>query len=144
MLIAYPGAAGARRRRGGDGGARRHPFDRRELAAAPDAWSIATASPPRPARSSTSSRAGAALAVYAILAGGKTAEAGEAALRREIARFRDTPVSAAELAEAKNELLTGALRERETADGRASALAEAVIVDGDPAPPTGGSRESPR
>ena len=71
------------------------------------------------------------LAVYAILAGGQTAEAGEAALRREIARFRDAPVSAAELAEAKNELLTGALRGRETVDGRASAIAEAVIVDGD-------------
>ena len=73
------------------------------------------------------------LAVYAILAAGQTAGAGEAALRREIARFRDTLVSAAELAEAKNELLTGALRSRETAEGRASAIAEAVIVDGDPA-----------
>ena len=73
------------------------------------------------------------LAAYAILASGQSAEAGEAALRREIARFRDAPVSAAELAEAKNELLTSALRERETAEGRADALAEAVIVDGDPA-----------
>ncbi|HYN45991.1 MAG TPA: insulinase family protein, partial [Allosphingosinicella sp.] len=73
------------------------------------------------------------LAVYAILAGGRTAADGEAALRREIARFRDTPVSAAELAEARNELLTGALIGRETVDGRASAIAEAVIVDGDPA-----------
>ncbi len=72
------------------------------------------------------------LAVFAILASGQSAEAGEAALRREVARFRDAPVSAAELAEAKNELLTGALRERETVDGRASALAEAVIVRGDP------------
>jgi zinc protease len=73
------------------------------------------------------------LAVYAILASGQTVAAGEAALRREIARFRDTPVTAAELDEAKNELLTAALRGRETVDGRASALAEAVIVDGDPA-----------
>jgi zinc protease len=72
------------------------------------------------------------IAVYAILAGGQSAAAGEAALRREIARFRDTPVSAAELAEAKNELLNSELRERETVDGRASSLAEAVIVDGDP------------
>jgi zinc protease len=71
------------------------------------------------------------LAVYAILSGGQSAEAGETALRREIARFRDAPVSAAELAEAKNELLTGALRGRETAEGRASAIAEAVIVEGD-------------
>jgi zinc protease len=73
------------------------------------------------------------LAVYAILAAGQTPQAGEAALRREIARFRDAPVSAAELAEAKNELLTAALRGRETVDGRASAIAEAVIVDGDAA-----------
>jgi len=73
------------------------------------------------------------LAVYAILSSGQTADAGVTALRREIARFRDEPVSAAELEEAKNELLTGALRERETVEGRAEALAEAVIVEGDPA-----------
>jgi len=73
------------------------------------------------------------LAVFAILASGQTAEAGEAALRREIARFRDEPVSAAELQEAKNELLTSALRARETADGQASAIAEAVVVEGDAA-----------
>ncbi|HET9426927.1 MAG TPA: pitrilysin family protein, partial [Allosphingosinicella sp.] len=73
------------------------------------------------------------LAAFAILSPGQGAEAGEAALRREIARFRDEPVSDAELAEAKTELLTGALRERETVEGRADALAEAVIVDGDPA-----------
>src|SRR5436190_683905 len=73
------------------------------------------------------------IAVYAILASGRTAEDGEAALRREVARFRDTPVTEAELTEAKNELLTAAIRERETADGQASAIAEAVIVEGDAA-----------
>lgn len=72
------------------------------------------------------------LAVFAILAGGKTADAGEAALRREVARLRDTPVTAAELAEAKNEILTGVLRGRETAEGKASALATSVIINGDP------------
>ncbi|HEV7660895.1 MAG TPA: pitrilysin family protein [Allosphingosinicella sp.] len=71
------------------------------------------------------------LAVYAIISGGQSAEAGEIALRREVARFRNARVGAAELAEAKNELLTSALRGRETAEGRASAIAEAVIVDGD-------------
>ena len=71
-----------------------------------------------------------ALAAYAILASGKTAAQGEAALRAEIARLRQAPVSAAELAEAKNELLTQALLQRETVDGKASALAEAVIVRG--------------
>src|SRR5205085_2436477 len=72
------------------------------------------------------------LAVYAILSAGKTAEQGETALRREVARFRDEPVTAAELQEAKNELLTAALRSRETAEGQAETLAQAVIVDGDP------------
>ena len=72
------------------------------------------------------------LAVYAILAGGKTAAAGEAALKREVARLRDAPVTAAELAEAKNEILTRALQGRETAEGKASTLAASVIIDGDP------------
>jgi zinc protease len=72
------------------------------------------------------------LIVYAILAGGKTAAAGEAALAREIARFRDAPVSPAELAEAKNQILTAAIKSRETAEGKAQTLASSVIVDGDP------------
>jgi len=72
------------------------------------------------------------LAVFAIMAGGKSADAGEVALRREVARLRDAPVSAAELSEAKNEILTSALKGRETAEGKASALAASVIIDGDP------------
>lgn len=72
------------------------------------------------------------LAVYAILAGGKSADAGEAGLKREVARLRDSDVTAAELAEAKNEILTEAIKGRETAEGRASTLAESVIIDGDP------------
>ncbi|MEG8057812.1 insulinase family protein [Sphingomonas sp. 22L2VL55-3] len=72
------------------------------------------------------------MVVYAILAGGKTVEAGEAALNREIARFRDLPVTTAELAEAKNEILTQSIQSRETAEGKASTLASAVLVDGDP------------
>ena len=72
------------------------------------------------------------LVVYAILANGKTAEAGDAALSREIARLRDLPVTAVELAEAKNEILTAAITSRETAEGRARILASSVIIDGDP------------
>ncbi|HEY0013581.1 MAG TPA: pitrilysin family protein [Allosphingosinicella sp.] len=71
------------------------------------------------------------LAAYAILSPGQDPQRGLAALRAEIARLRDTPVTAAELDEAKNELLTSALRERETAEGRASAIADAVMIDGD-------------
>ncbi|MEO7690503.1 MAG: pitrilysin family protein, partial [Sphingomonas sp.] len=72
------------------------------------------------------------LGVFAIMAGGNSAGEGEAALRREVARLRDMPVSAAELVEAKNGILTSALKGRETAEGKASALAASVIVDGDP------------
>ncbi len=78
-----------------------------------------------------SKQATGALAAYAILAGGKSPAEGEAALKREIARVRDTLVSAAELSEAKNQLLTSAIAARETADGKASAIASAVIIDGD-------------
>ncbi|MGP7794697.1 M16 family metallopeptidase [Sphingomonas sp. CLY1604] len=72
------------------------------------------------------------LVAYAILAGGKTVDQGEAALKHEIARFRDSTVSAAELAEAKNEILTAAIKSRETAEGKARILAQSVIIDGDP------------
>ncbi len=68
----------------------------------------------------------------AILANGKDAATGEAALRAEIARLRDAPVTAAEIAEAKNELLVAATRERETAEGRSRVLASSVVIDGDP------------
>lgn len=73
------------------------------------------------------------LVAYAILAGGKSVADGEAALRREVARLRDAPVGAAELDIAKNQLLTTAIKARETPLGRASTLAEAVIVEGDAA-----------
>lgn len=76
---------------------------------------------------------GGNLVVYSIAAGGRSPDDNLAALRAQVARFRDEPVTAAELAEAKNELLTSALRERETVDGRAGAIANAVIVSGDAA-----------
>lgn len=71
--------------------------------------------------------------VGAIMASGKTLEAGEAALMAEVKRLRDAPPTAAELAEAKNELIAGKLRERETIDGRGFALGYALLVDGDAA-----------
>jgi zinc protease len=74
-----------------------------------------------------------AYAVGAVLSEGKSAEAGEAALLKEVARLRDGAVTVAELAEAKNELITSSLLERETVDGKASELAQSVIVFGDAA-----------
>ncbi len=74
-----------------------------------------------------------ALSTYAIMAGGKTPEAGIAALNAEVARVRAEPVTAAELAEAKNELIADALRNRETIDDRANVLGFALIMTDDAA-----------
>ena len=69
--------------------------------------------------------------VAAIMAGSKTADEGEKGLMAEVARLRDAPPTAAELAEAKTELVAGEVRERETIDGRANALGAALIFEGD-------------
>jgi zinc protease len=67
-----------------------------------------------------------AFSVIAILSEGKSADDGLKALTVEIARMRDAPVTAAELDEAKNELVSETLRGRETAEGRATELANAL------------------
>jgi len=64
--------------------------------------------------------------VTAVLAGGKKPEDGIAALRQEIDALGAKPVTSAELEKAKNLIITGALRERETNDGKAGALGEAI------------------
>jgi zinc protease len=69
---------------------------------------------------------------YAMVAGGKGAAAAEAALRHEIALVRDQPVTTEELARVKNLIVTSALKERETAEGRARILASDVILEQDP------------
>ncbi|WP_374470778.1 M16 family metallopeptidase [Phenylobacterium sp.] len=71
--------------------------------------------------------------VAAIMASGHTIQEGEAALLAEVKRLRDQPPTAAELAEAKNELVAGKLRERETIDGRGFALGYALQLTGDAA-----------
>ena len=71
------------------------------------------------------------LNVYAIMANGQSPDAGIAALKAEVARFRDAPVTAAELSEAKNELVANALRERETIEDRARTLGFALIMTRD-------------
>jgi zinc protease len=64
--------------------------------------------------------------VTAIMASGKKPEDGIAALRHEIDALAAKPVTLAELDKAKNLIITGALRERETNDGKAGALGEAI------------------
>ncbi|MBR7617846.1 insulinase family protein [Phenylobacterium sp. 20VBR1] len=71
--------------------------------------------------------------VGSIMASGHTLEEGEKALLGEVAKLRDAPPTAAELSEAKNELVAGKLRELETIDGRAFALGYALRTEGDAA-----------
>jgi zinc protease len=71
-------------------------------------------------------------APYLTLASGATVEAAETAFAEEIDRFRTAPVTPAELAEAKNELLSASLRRRETASGRLFELGEGLVRSGNP------------
>ncbi|HEX8233897.1 MAG TPA: pitrilysin family protein [Caulobacteraceae bacterium] len=68
--------------------------------------------------------------VSAILAGGKTVEQGETALRAELAKVRDAPVGADELARAKTLLVSEELRDRQAIDDRGNALGFALILQG--------------
>lgn len=68
-----------------------------------------------------------AYTLAAILSDGKSADDGVKSLMAEIAKMRDTAVTAAELDEAKNELVSTTLEGRETAFGKANELANAAI-----------------
>ncbi|HZW17126.1 MAG TPA: pitrilysin family protein, partial [Brevundimonas sp.] len=71
----------------------------------------------------------------AIVAEGKAIADVEAALDAELARIRDEPVTGAELAEAKTEIVASELRQRETASGRAFILGRAIVSENDPKAP---------
>jgi zinc protease len=71
--------------------------------------------------------------VGAVMAGGKTVEQGEASLHAEVAKLRNAPPTEAELAKAKTGLIASAVRERETIDGRAQTLGQALEIEGDAA-----------
>ena len=71
--------------------------------------------------------------VGAILAHGKAPDAAVAALDAETARLRDAPVTADELSAAKNQLIAGVLRNRETIEGRGFEIGQAITVEGDAA-----------
>lgn len=70
--------------------------------------------------------------VAVILSEGRTADEGLAALKAEVAKLAGAPPTEAELEEAKNELVTARLEERETAFGRAFELADSVMRYDDP------------
>jgi zinc protease len=73
-----------------------------------------------------------AYAIVVNLARGASIEEAERTLAAEIAGVRSAPVSDAELAEAKNEVIAGSLRARETYNNRSVELAEALVRSGNP------------
>ena len=84
--------------------------------------------------SSAETREDASLFVLtAVLSEGKKVEDAEKSLLAEIKKLQDAPVAAAELEKAKNQIITGQLRQRETSNGKALALGEAAVLLGDPA-----------
>jgi len=72
------------------------------------------------------------LTFYAIASEGKNADELEKALLAELAKIQTKGVTAAELAKAKNQLITQTLQEREDNDGKAIAIERAVAYQGDP------------
>ena len=72
------------------------------------------------------------LAAYGFVAGGKEEATVAAELNKALTRLRTAPPTAAEVMEAKNELLAASLGERETFSGRAFELGEAYVRTGDP------------
>jgi zinc protease len=69
----------------------------------------------------------------AVLSEGKKVEDAEKSLLAEIRKLQDTPVPAAELEKAKNQIITNQLRQLETSNGKALALGEAAVLLGDAA-----------
>jgi zinc protease len=68
---------------------------------------------------------------FAVMASEKSPSEAEAIIRSEIAALALKPVTEAELTKAKNLMLTAALRERETSNGKAYALGETLILGRD-------------
>jgi zinc protease len=71
------------------------------------------------------------LIAYAIGATGASPETLVKALRREVEALAKAPVSAAELAKVKTQLLTAALVDRQTPHGKGTALGDAILLRGD-------------
>jgi zinc protease len=70
--------------------------------------------------------------VLAIMASDKQPADAEKIIRAELQALAEKPVAAPELEKARNLILTSALRERETSNGKAFSLGEALILQHDP------------
>lgn len=75
---------------------------------------------------------GGYIANFAVLSPGANPAEASQILDAELARVRKERVSEAELREAKNEIFASALGNRQTAQGRAFELGEALVSTGDP------------
>lgn len=69
---------------------------------------------------------------YVIVAGESDIESAEAALQGQIDLIRTQPVTEAELAEARTEIISQAIQARQTAQGRAFALGQSLMDANDP------------
>jgi len=69
--------------------------------------------------------------VIVTMASGHTLEEGEKAARAELQKLIDAPVPAAEMEKARNLVAAGVLRQRETNNGKAAAIGEAVVLTHD-------------
>ena len=69
--------------------------------------------------------------LVAIMGGDHQPAEAEKMLKAEIAALADKPVPAAELQKAKNLIITGALRERETSNGKAFSIGESLVLQHD-------------
>lgn len=70
-------------------------------------------------------------AVIVTMASGHSVEEGEKAARAELQKLIDAPVSAAEMEKARNLVAATVLRQRETNNGKAEAIGDAVVVSHD-------------
>ncbi len=68
----------------------------------------------------------------ATLAGKKTPEMAEKSLLAELKKIQTLPVTAKELAKAKNGIVADKVRRFETNDGKAFEIGQAIILDGNP------------
>jgi zinc protease len=75
---------------------------------------------------------GGRMALIGIGAEKGTSQNLEAALLAELKKIQDSGVTAKELEKAKNQLVSEVIRERETNDGKAIAIEQAVALQGDP------------
>jgi zinc protease len=82
---------------------------------------------------STSGADNSLIYAFAIIASGHTTQQAEQALLEEIGKAANGPIGATELDKVKTKLLTQALTERQTAEGKAFAIGNAVLLKGNAA-----------